>query len=397
MILDTCNSNSTKVGPEELGLTIADFSASLAHGEYCAKNASYIRPDDAGSILPWPYTLAWFLIHFPITLIRVHRWERVQALSIILAVTTVWFQLQAYTSSIEPEAVLVWMPIFVVLDIGAMMQLVFLIVEDNGFWPLVRALPNFLPLSARRSSTASRTVVGSEEVRIEGSGKTATATPLPPSWTELNREPPSSELVGRAWLALLSFVLGILLLSIQLFGLAMAIKGFHSDHVTAQWCSTFFATAVAVESDCKLYDVTPSLSQGIGCITIKGYEQYTWLQASIIIISLSLAFQVFDCTIMTLVSGTTRWRGAKMKRPWFTMFTGNIVLLVLIVVGVFQSQRLPRDVSPSVLVYKHGRGLGNSNHTCIGELTPYGVRGAIIGWTDGFLESWGDTYSPKFY
>lgn len=86
-----------------------------------------------------------------------------------------------------------------------------------------------------------------------------------------------------------------------------------------------------------------------------------------------------------------------MKRPWFTMFTGNIVLLVLIVVGVFQSQRLPRDVSPSVLVYKHGRGLGNSNHTCIGELTPYGVRGAIIGWTDGFLESWGDTYSPKSY
>ncbi|RMJ13305.1 hypothetical protein BHE90_003026 [Fusarium euwallaceae] len=397
MILDTCHGNSTAVGTIDLGLTIADFSASLAHGEYCAKNASYIRPDDAGSILPWPYTLAWFLIHFPITLIRVHRWEKVQALSIILAVTTVWFQLQAYTSSIEPEAVLVWMPIFVVLDIGAMMQLVFLIVEDTGFWPLVRALPNFLPLSARRSSTASSTVVGSEEVRIEGSGKTATATPLPPSWNELSREPASSELVGRAWLAMLSFILGILLLSIQLFGLSMAIKGFQSDHVTAQWCSTFFATAVAVESDCRLYNVTPSLSQGIGCITIKGYEQYTWLQASIIIISLSLAFQVFDCTIMTLVSSTTRWRGAKMKRPWFTMFTGNIVLLVLIVVGVFQSQRLPRDVSPSVLVYKHGMGLGDSNHTCIGELTPYGVRGAIIGWTDGFLESWGDTYSPKSY
>ncbi|KAM0425727.1 hypothetical protein ACHAPT_008974 [Fusarium lateritium] len=168
MILDTCNANSTVVGDPDLGLTIADFYSSLAHGETCAKNASYIRPDDAGSILPWPYTLAWFLIHFPITLIRVHRWERVQALSIILAVTTVWFQLQAYTSSIEPEAVLVWMPIFVVLDIGAMMQLVFLIVEDTGFWPLLKALPNVLPISGRRSSAASSSVEGNEEVRIEG-------------------------------------------------------------------------------------------------------------------------------------------------------------------------------------------------------------------------------------
>lgn len=191
-------------------------------------------------------------------------------------------------------------------------------------------------------------------------------------------------------------VLGILLLALQMFGLAMVIIGSRNNNVTAKWCSTLFTKALAVESGCELYTVTASFSQGVGCITLKGYEQYTWLKASIIIISLSLAFQVFDLVILLLVRGTTRWRGAKMKRPWFTMFAGNIVLLVLIIVGVFQCQQLPKKVDQSVTVYEFEKTL-NEGVTCIAHLTPYGVRGAVIGWTDGFLQSWGDTYSPKTY
>ncbi|KAF4472922.1 hypothetical protein FALBO_185 [Fusarium albosuccineum] len=395
----SCLPPSTQVGPLDRGLIIEDFFASLQLGDTCADAASYIRPDDAGSILPWPYTLAWFLIHFPVTLIRVHRWERVQALSLILAVTTVWFQLQAYTSSIQPDAVLVWMPIFVVLDIGAMMQLVFLIAEDSGFRPLIRALPHVLR-KARRDSAATlqnpSPLGTNEEVRIEVADKSTPNTVLSPSWNGIEHRPTEAELVGRAWLALLALVLGLLLLGIQVFGLAIASKGVRDEHVEAKWCSTLFTGALAVETGCQIHNVTASFSQGVGCITIKGYEQYTWLQASIIIISISLAFQIFDCVIMMLVRGTTRWRGAKMKRPWFTMFTGNIVLLVLIIVGVFQSQRLPRNVEHRVTIYEQGRGHRNAT-ACIGQLTPYGVRGQIIGWTDGFLESWGDTYSPKSY
>lgn len=202
--------------------------------------------------------------------------------------------------------------------------------------------------------------------------------------------------MGRAWIAFLALVLGLLLLAIQVFGLAMAIVGSRNEDVKAQWCSTLFTRGLVVESGCVLYPVEPSYSQGIGCITLRGYEQYTWLTASIIIISLSLSFQVFDFTILILVRGTTRWRGAKMKRPWFTMFAGNIVLLVMIIVGVFQCQRLPRNVDQSVTVFEHEESL-EGNVTCIGSLTPYGVRGAVIGWTDGFLESWGNTYRPKSY
>ena len=199
------------------------------------------------------------------------------------------------------------------------------------------------------------------------------------------------DLLGRAWIALFAIALGLLLLVIQIFGLARAAVGSQQENIEAQWCSTLFASSIAVESNCVLYNVTASFSQGIGCITLRGYEQYTWLKASIVILSISLIFEVFDCLILTLVNGTTRWRGAKMKRPWFTMFTGNRVLLVLIIAGAFTAQRLPRNIDQRVTIFKHQQ----SSEACIGELTPYGVRGAIIGWTDGFLESWGNTYSPK--
>ncbi|KAF9774616.1 hypothetical protein IL306_007339 [Fusarium sp. DS 682] len=393
MAQTNCVDNSTQIGPAALGLTVADFYGSSTEPRSCVDLASYIRPDDAGSILPWPYTLAWFLIHFPITLIRVHRWERVQALSLILATITIWFQLQAYTSSTDPHSVLVWMPVFVVLDIGAMMQLAFLIVEENSFRPLLRALPQVFWRSDREGNTPT-----TNESRVpEGRAPTTvtdnieTVEPNPDNDENQND---TADLVARAWIALLATVLGILLLVLQLFGLAKAVIGSHDENVTADWCSTLFTRGLAVASGCKIYEVKASYSQGIGCITLKGYEQYTWLQASIIIISLSLAFQVFDLVILLLVRGTTRWRGAKMKRPWFTMFSGNIVLLVLIIVGVFQCQRLPKDIDQNVTVFEHIEGL-NESFACIAHLTPYGVRGAVIGWTDGFLESWGDTYSPK--
>ena len=202
-----------------------------------------------------------------------------------------------------------------------------------------------------------------------------------------NRARPS--LSGRAWVALFAIILGLLLVVLQLYGLVAAVRGSRVQGIRADWCSTLFATGIAVQSGCDLYEVRPSFSQGIGCISIHGYDQYAWLNAAVILISVSLAFQVFDCAILSLVSGATRWRGAKMKRPWFTMFTGNVVLVVLIVVGVFQCQRLPRDVSNSVSIFIDL----NEPTVCVGDLTPYGVRGAVIGWTDGFLGSWGATYN----
>ncbi|SCV33874.1 uncharacterized protein FFB14_04740 [Fusarium fujikuroi] len=249
------------------------------------------------------------------------------------------------------------------------MQLAFLIIKDSGFRPLVQALPmTFNGKNHREIRPAA------DDQQVDE----------------------SLDLVGRAWITFIAALLGILLLVIQVFGLAMAAIGSQNKNVTADWCSTQFSRALAVESGCDLCNVTASSSQGIGCITLKGYEQYTWLTASIIIIPLSHIFEVFDLVILSLVRGTTRWRGVKMKRPWFTMFSGNIVLLFLIIVGVFHCQHLPKKIDQSVTVFEYQKELGQSV-TCIARLTPYGVRGAVIGWTDGFLQSWGETYSPKSY
>jgi hypothetical protein len=151
-----CLRNSTQIGPLESGLTFKDFYPSYIVQASCGKPFC-IRPDKAGSILPWPYTIAWFLVHFPVTLIRVHRWERVQALSIVLAVITIFLHLQSYSSGLSPDAVLVWMPIFVVLDIGAMMQLVFLIIEESGFRPLVEAFGTSFQYDRRRGGSEAAT------------------------------------------------------------------------------------------------------------------------------------------------------------------------------------------------------------------------------------------------
>jgi hypothetical protein len=183
-------------------------------------------------------------------------------------------------------------------------------------------------------------------------------------------------------------------LVLQLYGLAAAVNGQRREDITATWCSPLFTSGIAAQiGSCSLYQIDRSYSQSIGCIRLQGYDQYAWLKASIILVSLSLIFEVFDCVVLSLVHKDSRWHGAKMKRPWFTMFTGNVVLVVMIVVGVFQSQRLPKSVNERMMIYKYETSLKLAS-VCVGEVTPYGVRGEIIGWTDGFLRAWGETYQP---
>lgn len=124
------------------------FNESLDQQVKCTETTYLpLRPDIAGSLLPWPYTLGWLLIHAPLVLIRVARWEKVQALSLILAAAGIASSVQAYSSTERrPEDVLVWTPLTVILDVGAVMQLFFLVVESskgecvNGFIPLLGAL-----------------------------------------------------------------------------------------------------------------------------------------------------------------------------------------------------------------------------------------------------------------
>lgn len=87
--------------------------------------------------MPWVFTATQIIIHVPVMALRVARWEDAQTLSIILAVFNVALACQAYQSThLSVEGVLVWSPslMALVIDEGAMLQLIVLVLEVHPNW-----------------------------------------------------------------------------------------------------------------------------------------------------------------------------------------------------------------------------------------------------------------------
>lgn len=206
--------------------------------------------------------------------------------------------------------------------------------------------------------------------------------------------PSDRGLIGQAWLTVLALTLLAALLVLQIIGLVAAIKGRSQESIKAEWCSPMFQSAEAVLVNCETppTQVEKSFSQGIGCISLPADEQYHWLNITVAVLLVSVVFEIFDAAILVLVGNNARWWRARMKRPWFTMFTGNAVLLCILVSGVISSSHLPIGVNRTVWVFKYEQSV-RSAIVCQGTLMSAGVRGSIIGWTDGFLSSWGSTYT----
>lgn len=155
--MDCAISPNTTIGSPDYNVQYWQFQPSLDQHANCTET-TYLRPDIAGSILPWPYALAWLLIHVPLVLIRVARWEKVQMLSLFLAAVSIASFTQAYSSTQRrPEEILVWSPLTIVLDVGAVLQLFFLVVESskgenvNGFVPLWGAFAELMAAIFGRS------------------------------------------------------------------------------------------------------------------------------------------------------------------------------------------------------------------------------------------------------
>lgn len=73
------------------------------------------------------------------------------------------------------------------------------------------------------------------------------------------------------------------------------------------------------------------------------------------------------------------------------MFFGIIILVLLITFGLFNSTNLPTGMNADVWIYNNMLG-GEELSVCRGSLRPGGLRGSILGWTDGLLQGWGSTY-----
>jgi hypothetical protein len=115
------------------GLQWWQVLGTLAENRTCQE--SYLRPDVGGALLPWLFAVLQIVIHLPVIVARVARWEDVQTLSIVLAIFNVAIVAQGYTATkLAPEHVLVWSPMTLVIDAGAMLQLVILVRAVHPDW-----------------------------------------------------------------------------------------------------------------------------------------------------------------------------------------------------------------------------------------------------------------------
>ncbi|KAF7539912.1 hypothetical protein G7054_g1772 [Neopestalotiopsis clavispora] len=416
--------DNTTIGPPEYEAQYWQFLTSMAQNATCSER-TYLRPDTAGSIIPWPYALAWLLIHAPVVLIRVTRWEKVQALSLVLAATSIGWTIEAYLSTQRrADEVLVWTPLTVILDVGAVMQLAFLIAEDfaeqgpgaakkfvspwYAFNVLVSGkFKSRQPQSRTSNSPIEQVVEDSNSTKLEPVATVSTYTSdtsdteacdgknlergIDPNDSGTPTVQPSK---GKALIVVFSLLLFFGLVSLQIIGLVSAIIGLRvRDTLESTWCSPMFESFAInlLDGNCHLHSVSSSASRGIGCIKLSGATQAGWLVGTVGVLATSLALELVDLIVLTLVASKQRWRGVKMRRPWCTMFCGVTILVFYVIYGLLEASRLPSGMPEVVWVFRKEPSLGIET-VCRGTVTPAGVRGSIMGWTDGFLSNWGSTY-----
>lgn len=359
---------------------------------------TYLRPDPGGALIPWLYALFLLLFHLPACIIRAVRWESAQYLALGLAVLGIALTIQSYEgTSLKAETVLVWMPLTLILDVGAMLQMVVLIIEKHGFRNLVQAFSNaVLKLGRKRRSRPPLAAAVQIDLDLPAhpepnstkGGNVAVSRDV-----EAIPQKPHDDVLRHTIVALFAFIFLLIMIILQIMALVFAVKGRNGPDKKVKWCSPAFrdfAVAVVVPGTCDIYPVTNSSSYGIGCIELPARQQADWLSGTIVCLSASLIVQAMDMALLRCAHGR-RFRGVKMQRPWLTMFSGVLILIVLITFSVFNAGRLPPGISNIVWVFRKSAKETHGS-VCRGTLNSPGLRGMIIGWTDGLFDSWGSVY-----
>ncbi|KAF8247332.1 hypothetical protein K440DRAFT_661523 [Wilcoxina mikolae CBS 423.85] len=344
--------------------------------------------------MPWHLVAMLFLVHLPLVLVRVASWKKGQIVCLVVAFFDAITTTQAYVSTkLDPAKVMVWTPILLVIDVGAVLQVFILVVEKYGArFPFLRHIMHahpspqtdesfvnpFLLLEnwGSRSNAASRNPSSHHQDGQSESGdqpKNGTAQDIP--WAEL-------------LIATIALILFFVIIALQIIGLIAAVRARSVENLTVPWCSPVFNVfAFAVQdASCNLYAVEQNRNGGIACIKLPATLQHRWSIATEVTVALSLFLQFIDFWILLCVNSKfKKLRQAKMKRPWFTMFFGLGVLLTVLILSILQAYMLPPGMSKDVLVANEAE----TEFLCRGTLTPPGLRGSNIGWWDGLMQSWG--------
>ncbi|KAH7393749.1 hypothetical protein BKA64DRAFT_95908 [Cadophora sp. MPI-SDFR-AT-0126] len=374
-----------------------DVVLSLAKNLTCG--TGYLRPDVGGSLPPWILTVLAIVLELPVVIVRIARWEKTQLICLFISTLGAYIITQAYISThLSPDKVLVWTPISLVLPAGAMIHQLVLLVEMRGSQiPLLRGIivertepsdRGFLnPLWFRRKNSPG------PGLELADAHELADRGPEPDEGNEhQTSSSTNSQVHGTLIIMVCSLSVLVWCTVLEIRGLVAAVHGLNVDHLELSWCSPIFTnfSLVVLDGNCNQYKITQDVKKGIGCIKLRGTEQRHWLRATIVLTSIFLVTQLLDLVLMLLVNSKYRiMKAVKMKRPWFSMIFGILWLVVILVFGVVEASNLPTGITERVWVVMK---VGNDVAACTGNLTPAGLRGAVIGWTDGLLKSWGAVY-----
>ncbi|KAL9098058.1 MAG: hypothetical protein Q9163_006207 [Psora crenata] len=417
-LLDLCSLSPNDTIVPGSNLTWAGAAAGAIHQ---LPGRFYLRPNNGGALLPWVWTILILLVHIPIVIIRVVRWETVQTWCLACTLFTIAVTALSYTSTeFRAAEVLTWTPLVLIIDAGSMTQVLFLVMDEFRLWPRLRA-------AIRSSRTTDQLCENPQEPgQAEEPKCEAPKEPVQASITEVvplhnatgqlcenpqvpeavplrpdanpnhsKRDLPSLFTSKPLYIGLGSLLLLLTVCVLQILGLAHARHHWLRASATppqASWCSRFFQPfpIAVLDGNCNIWPIDQASSYGgVGCILIPGTQQIAWLKGTVIGISLSLLLEALDVLILALVQSGKRWRGIKMRRPWCTMIAGLVVLGLTLVFGLVYGSMLPPGIAEKVwMVADEADGVVVYE----ARLGPPGLRGALIAWNDGVFEGWGSTY-----
>ena len=413
MIADLCGDLTVIINS-----TLSIFWSELPtpYFEFPGSAPSYLRPGGE-ALQPWAITLIVLIVHLPVVVLRVVKWEIVQTWSFVFTGFTILLYVQAYVSTnFDPGDVLVWTPLMLIIDAGSMSQMYYLINEDIYLAPwakrmwkgMTRKFRNFRiaigkansNIKTTDSSSSTDTELESQvpltsgdqpQVLEEGTEGTNLLANAETQTEALLAEEPKKYLISgvSSILAILFFIAIIVL---QLLGLVHAIWASESpDPPQVQWCSPLFQPVGVVVRDgnCNIHTIDQSFNRGIGCVNLPGIQQQGWIIGTIWGTSISLILELGDVLILSFTHKKTRWRGMKMRRPWCTIITGVVVLGTLLFFGIIYSKDLPGGITERVWIVMRA---GDELTVYQGHLVSAGLRGEFIGWLDALFKSWSATY-----
>ncbi|PVI03764.1 hypothetical protein DM02DRAFT_716696 [Periconia macrospinosa] len=286
-----------------------------------------------------------------------------QHLAMGLAAFSIAIPIQSYMSTkMAPGHILSWMPLTVMQDIGVMLQIVVLILEELG---------HSVNLLAKALGYMFIQIGGSLYERLFNQSGIFDAENQQRVMFRLRPRLVNARMARQALVALTASIFALKLFVLQLYGLALADSGRKQPDLAIRWCS-------------------PSFRDFTVATFVPTKEQYLWLKGTVILLSCAV---VAHLALLSLTR-TERFHGVKVRRPWLTMFGGVIVFIILICYGVFTNDQLPAGITEMVWVYPKSPydALGR---VCKVRLWNSGLRGVILGFSDGMFASWGSTYYGK--